>query len=74
VVQALTELARSRGLSNATLAYAWLLHKGVTSPIVGASKPQQIKEAVQATSVLLTPAEIAQLDSGYAPRPVLGHS
>lgn len=61
-------------MSAATLAYAWLLHKGVTSPIVGASKPQQIEEAVRAASVTLTPQEIAQLDSGYAPRPVLGHS
>lgn len=61
-------------MSAATLAYAWLLHKGVTSPIVGASKPQQIEEAVRATSLTLTPQDIAHLDSGYAPRPVLGHS
>ncbi len=67
-------LAAEKGVSAATLAYAWLLHKGVTSPIVGASKPQQIEEAVRAASVTLTPQEIAQLDSGYAPRPVLGHS
>ena len=67
-------LAADKGVSAATLAYAWLLHKGVTSPIAGASKPQQIEEAVRAISVSLTPQEIAELDSGYEPRPVLGHS
>jgi len=70
----LHEMAAQKGVSAATLAYAWLLHKGVSSPIAGASKPQQIEEAVRSISVALTPEEVAQLDSGYAPRPVLGHS
>ncbi|MET1114772.1 MAG: aldo/keto reductase [Comamonas sp.] len=70
----LHDMAAQKGVSAATLAYAWLLHKGVTSPIAGASKPQQIEEAVRSISVALTPQEVAELDSGYAPRPVLGHS
>lgn len=66
-------LAAAKGESAATLAYAWLLHKGASSPVVGASQPRQIEEAVRAASVALSPQEIAELDSGYAPRPVLGH-
>lgn len=70
----LQQLAADKGVSAATLAYAWLLHKGVAAPVVGASKPQQLEEAVRAIAVALTPQEVADLDSGYAPRPVLGHS
>lgn len=73
VVQALTELAQARGLSNATLAYAWLLHKGITGPIVGASKTWQIDQAVAALDVALSADEIAQLEAPYRPHPILGH-
>ncbi|WP_225784747.1 aldo/keto reductase [Xenophilus sp. Marseille-Q4582] len=73
VVQALTGLAQARGLSNATLAYAWLLHKGITGPIVGASKTWQIDEAVAALDVALSADEIAKLEAPYRPHPILGH-
>jgi aryl-alcohol dehydrogenase-like predicted oxidoreductase len=67
-------MAQSRGLSNATLAYAWLLHKGVSAPIVGASKTWQLDEAVAALDVKLTDEEVQQLEAPYQPHPVLGHA
>ncbi len=70
----LHQMAADKGVSAATLAYAWLLHQGVAAPVVGASQPQQLEQAVRAISVTLTPQELAELGSGYAPRPVLGHS
>jgi aryl-alcohol dehydrogenase-like predicted oxidoreductase len=73
-VERLSALAAKKGVSNATLAYAWLLHKGVSAPIVGASKPYQLEEAVAATELVLTADEVAQLEAGYEPHPVLGHS
>ncbi len=73
VVEALAQLAAEKGLSNATLAYAWLLHKGVTAPIVGASKTWQLDQAVAAPDVALAPDEIARLEAPYRPHPVLGH-
>jgi 1-deoxyxylulose-5-phosphate synthase len=73
VVQALSELASRKGVSNATLAYAWLLHKGVTAPIVGASKTYQLDQAVGALEVQLTGEEIAALEAPYEPHKVLGH-
>jgi aryl-alcohol dehydrogenase-like predicted oxidoreductase len=55
------------------MALAWLLAKpGVTAPIVGASKPHQLEDAVAALSVRLTPQEIAALEEPYIPHPVLG--
>ena len=72
-VARLTEMAQARGVSNATLAYAWLLHKGVTAPIFGASKLGQIDQAVAAVEFKLSAEEITLLEAGYEPHPVLGH-
>jgi aryl-alcohol dehydrogenase-like predicted oxidoreductase len=74
VVEELTKLAAEKGVSNATLAYAWLLHKGVTAPIVGASKTPQLDQAVAALEVALSTAELARLEAAYEPHPVLGHA
>ena len=73
MVQALTEVAQARGLSNATLAYASLLHQDITGPIVGASKTWQIDQAVAALDVALSADEIAKLEAPYRPHPILGH-
>lgn len=73
VVNALTKVAGQKGLSNAQVAYAWLLHKGVTAPIVGASKLYQLDEAISATTVKLSEDEMAELEKSYQPHPVLGH-
>ncbi|MGA7884756.1 MAG: aldo/keto reductase [Acidobacteriaceae bacterium] len=75
VVDRLAELAKKRGAAQATLALAWMLAKpGVTSPIVGATKPHHLDDAVAALAVKLTPEEIAWLEEPYVPHPVLGFS
>ncbi|MBK6591222.1 MAG: aldo/keto reductase [Burkholderiales bacterium] len=74
VVAELSALAAEKGVSNATLAYAWLLHKGVTAPVVGASKLPQLDQAVAALDVALSAAELVRLEAAYEPHPVLGHS
>ena len=73
VVQTLSELAKAKGVRAATLAYAWLLKKGVTAPIVGASKPGQLEDAVRAVEIELGDDEARQLEAPYEPHPVLGH-
>ena len=73
IVNTLTQVAKAKELSNAQVAYAWLLHKGVTAPIVGASKMHQLEEAIVAASVSLTEDEIKELEKPYVPGPVLGH-
>jgi 1-deoxyxylulose-5-phosphate synthase len=60
-------------VSNATLAYAWLLHKGVSAPIIGASKPYQLDDAAAAIDLSLTDEEVRQLEAPYEPHPILGH-
>jgi len=73
VVETLTKVAQGLGVSNATLAYAWLLHKGVNAPIVGASKLHQLDQAVAAVGLSLNEGEVQQLEAPYEPHPVLGH-
>ena len=73
VVDRLTQMANERGLSQAQLALAWMLSKpGITAPIVGATKPHHLTEAVAALSLRLTPQEIAALEEQYVPHPVAG--
>ncbi len=75
VVEALSALAKAKGVSNAVLAYAWLLHRpGVTAPLIGASNPSQIEEAAKALDLQLTPEDLAALDAAYRPHPVIGHA
>jgi len=75
VVQSLSERAAALGVSNATLAYAWLLQRpGVTAPIVGASKPWQVEEAVKALDLVLGPDDVKALEAPYRPHFIVGHA
>ena len=74
VVHAVADVAKARGLPLAQVALAWVLHKpAVTAPIVGATKPGHIEDAVAAVDVELSDEEIAALEAPYVPHPVLGH-
>jgi aryl-alcohol dehydrogenase-like predicted oxidoreductase len=74
VVDCVEQVAKDRGVPAAQVALAWLLQKpGVTAPIVGASKPHHLQDAVAALTVKLTSQEILQLESVYVPHVVLGH-
>lgn len=71
VIDSVEEVARSRGVSMAKVALAWLLSKeAVTAPVIGATKISHIEDAVAALDVVLTPEEIESLESGYTPKPV----
>lgn len=74
VVDRVIELAQTRGVAPAQIALAWLLHQpGVTAPIVGASKPKHLEDAIAAVDLQLSDDELAQLEQPYTPHPVLGH-
>jgi aryl-alcohol dehydrogenase-like predicted oxidoreductase len=68
VVQRVGELADARGIPRAQIALAWLLQRpAVTSPIVGATKPQHLEDAAGALSVQLSNEEVAALEAPYPP-------
>jgi aryl-alcohol dehydrogenase-like predicted oxidoreductase len=73
IVERVAEVAAKRGLPKAQVALAWMLQKPyVTAPIVGASKPHHLDDAVAAVEVELTTEEIAALEEPYTPRAVAG--
>jgi aryl-alcohol dehydrogenase-like predicted oxidoreductase len=73
IVDQVSAVATARSVPRAQVALAWLLQKkGVTSPIVGASKPDHLKDAVAALSLKLTANEIASLERPYVPHGISG--
>jgi aryl-alcohol dehydrogenase-like predicted oxidoreductase len=73
VVEAVASVASARGVTRAQVALAWLLQKpGITAPIVGATKPHHLSDAVTALGLRLSEAEIAILEAPYVPHPVTG--
>jgi 1-deoxyxylulose-5-phosphate synthase len=74
VVERVAEVAAAREVPPAQVALAWLLHKpAVTAPIVGATKPNHLNDALAAEELTLSEQEISGLEEPYVPHPVLGH-
>lgn len=74
IVEAVTRIADDRGVSRAQVALSWLLHQDtVTAPIIGASKPNHIEDAVAAVELRLSDKELAELERPYGPHPIAGH-
>jgi aryl-alcohol dehydrogenase-like predicted oxidoreductase len=75
VVERVAAVATKRGVPRAQVALAWMAQKPfITAPIVGASKPHHLDDAVAALSLNLTPDEIASLEEPYVPHSIAGHS
>lgn len=73
VIERVAELATRRGVPQAQVALAWMLSKPfITSPIVGATKPHHLDDALAALTLKLSPDEITQLEEPYVPHPVSG--
>jgi len=68
VVDRLIEVAKERNLPPAQIALAWNLRKpGVTSPIIGATKPHHLDDAIAAVSLKLSDEEVSRLEELYQP-------
>ncbi|HSY96273.1 MAG TPA: aldo/keto reductase [Steroidobacteraceae bacterium] len=75
VVEQVAAIAAARGVPKAQVALAWVRQKPfVTAPIVGASKPQHLEDAVSALNLRLDAAEISRLEAPYVPHSVVGYS
>jgi aryl-alcohol dehydrogenase-like predicted oxidoreductase len=69
VVERIQQVAAARGVPMAPVALAWLLSKPVVScPIVGATKPNHLRDAVAALDIELTDGEVAALEERYVPQ------
>ncbi|MDE1187207.1 MAG: aldo/keto reductase [Pantoea sp.] len=73
VVEVVTRIATYHGVPRAHVALAWLLSKSaITSPIIGATKPDHLSTALGALNFSLSDEEIAALEAPYVPHPVDG--
>jgi len=69
IVSAVLDVASARGVAPASVALAWVMrHPAVTAPIIGASKPGHLDDAVAALDVHLTDDEVTRLEAAYTPR------
>ena len=69
------EVAEKYSTKPAVVALAWVLSKPyVTAPIVGASKPHHLEDAVAALSLKLDARSLARLEEPYRPKDVAGHT
>jgi aryl-alcohol dehydrogenase (NADP+) len=73
IVDAVTTIAEKRGVPRAQVALAWVAgNRAVTAPIVGATRPHHLDDAVAALDLTLTEDEVHILERGYQPRRVAG--
>ncbi len=74
VVEQVATIAAQRGVARTHVALAWLLQKQpVAAPIIGATKPKHLDEAIGALALKLTPEEVGQLEGPYVPHRIVGH-
>ncbi len=74
IVEQVTRVAEARGVPRAQVALAWVAgHRVVTAPIVGATRPQHLDDAVAAMDIRLTAEETDQLEKPYVPHRIAGH-
>jgi 1-deoxyxylulose-5-phosphate synthase len=73
IVERVAEIARERDVPRAQVALAWVLSKEeVSAPIVGASKPGHLDDAIAALDLPLSDHEIARLEEAYIPHDIVG--
>jgi aryl-alcohol dehydrogenase (NADP+) len=73
VIERVAEVAEKRGVPRAQVALAWVAGApGVTAPIIGATKPHHLEDAVAALDLELDPEERALLEEPYVPHEVVG--
>ena len=74
IIDAVSDVAKKRGVPNAQIALAWVLSRpGVTAPIIGASKMNHLDDAVAALDITLTEDEVKALEAPYQPKSIRGH-
>lgn len=74
VVERAEEIAKEKGVTTSQIALAWLLHKGVTAPIIGATKIEHVEEAVASCELKLSDEDMKRLEEPYKLHPILGHN
>jgi aryl-alcohol dehydrogenase (NADP+) len=74
IADCVVSIAAAKGVQPIQIALAWVMQaSGVTAPIIGASKLEQLDELAAGAALRLTPEDVRALEGPYRPHPVLGH-
>ncbi|NUF50451.1 aldo/keto reductase [Gilliamella sp. ESL0250] len=72
IVQRVNELAKKYGVTMTQIALAWQFAKGITSPIIGATKTKYLDDAVGSLKISLSKEDIIYLEDQYMPHRIVG--
>jgi len=72
VVERAEEIAKEKEVTVSQIALAWLLHKGVCAPIIGATKVEHLEDAVGSLEVKLSSDDMKRLEEPYKPHRIIG--
>jgi 1-deoxyxylulose-5-phosphate synthase len=72
VVERTEQIAKEKGVTPSQIALSWLLHKGVCSPIIGATKVEHVEDAVHSLDVKLSQDDLKRLEEPYKPHRIIG--
>ena len=72
VLERVEEVAKEKGVTPSQIALAWLLHKGVCAPIIGATRAEHVEEAVNSLDVKLSTDDMKKLEEKYKPHRIIG--
>ncbi len=73
IAERVGKIAEDHGVPRAQIALAWILSKHVvTAPIIGASRPAHLIDAIGALDITLSAEEIAELEMAYVPHVATG--
>ena len=72
IVKKVSELAERHHCKMSQIAIAWEWEKGISSPIIGATKEQYLEDAAEALSISLSADEMQYLEEAYMPHPIVG--
>lgn len=72
IVKRAAEIAEKHQVKLSQVAIAWQFEKGITSPIIGATKPEYFDDAAGALDIHLTEEEVDYLEQLYVPHKIVG--
>ena len=74
VVERTVEVAKEKGVTSSQVALSWLLHRGITAPIIGATKIEHVNEAVASVELKLSSDDMKRLEEPYKLHPIIAHN
>jgi len=75
IIDAVEAIAKKKGVTMAQIALAWSLHnKYVCAPIIGINSTERLDDLIAGLEVKLSHEEIKEIEAGYQPQSIKGHT